>query len=53
MAPVLGHRVLLAPEARLRGRQAQGILSDIVAGIPVPVEGDVGLPPEDGQRPAE
>ncbi len=53
VAPVLGHRVLLAPEARLRGRQAQGILSDIVAGIPVPVEGDVGLPPEAGQRPAE
>lgn len=53
VAPVLGHRLLLAPEARLRGRHAQAILAEILAGIPVPVEGDVGLPPEADQRPAE
>lgn len=44
VVPVLGHRLFLAAEARLRGRQLQAILEDLVASIPVPVEGDVGVP---------
>jgi MoxR-like ATPase len=44
VAPVLGHRLFLAAEARLRGRQVQAILEDIISSIPVPVEGDVGVP---------
>ncbi|MEA2598623.1 MAG: MoxR-like ATPase [Thermomicrobiales bacterium] len=42
--PVLGHRVLLSPEARLRGRNVEAVLAEIVAGVPVPVEGEIGLP---------
>jgi MoxR-like ATPase len=42
--PVLGHRVLLSPEARLRGRNVETVLSEIVAGVAVPVEGEIGLP---------
>ncbi len=41
---VLGHRVILAPEARLRGRTVETVLAEIVAGIAVPVEGEIGLP---------
>jgi MoxR-like ATPase len=44
MLPVLGHRVLLSPEARLRGRNVEAVLAEIVAGVPVPVEGEIGLP---------
>ncbi len=36
--PVLAHRILLSPEARLRGRHAGQIINDIVAGLSVPVE---------------
>jgi MoxR-like ATPase len=42
--PVLGHRVLLSPEARLRGRNVETVLKEIVAGVAVPVEGEIGLP---------
>jgi MoxR-like ATPase len=42
--PVLGHRVLLSPEARLRGRNVEALLKEIVSSVPVPVEGDIGLP---------
>ncbi len=41
--PVLAHRLVLAPEARLRGRDAAGILAEILAMVPVPVEGAVGV----------
>ena len=41
---VLGHRVVLAPEARLRGRGAGDILAEIVVKVPVPVEGEIGYP---------
>jgi MoxR-like ATPase len=37
---VLSHRLILAPEARLRGRNAAGILAEILALTPVPVEGE-------------
>jgi MoxR-like ATPase len=42
--PVLGHRVLLSPEARLRGRTVETVLEEIVGGVPVPVEGKIGVP---------
>ncbi|MGD9497918.1 MAG: AAA family ATPase [Armatimonadota bacterium] len=35
---VLGHRVILSSEARLRGRAVQDIIEDLVASIPAPVE---------------
>jgi MoxR-like ATPase len=35
--PVLGHRVVLTPEARYGGRGADGILRDVVQGLRVPV----------------
>ncbi len=41
--PALAHRLMLAPEARLRGRDAAGILAEILEGVPVPVEGEVGV----------
>ena len=34
----LAHRVILSPEARLRGRTVAQLLEEIVAAIPVPVE---------------
>jgi MoxR-like ATPase len=41
--PVLAHRVILAPEARLRGRSIDAILAEILETIPVPVEGEIGV----------
>ncbi len=35
---VLAHRIMLSPEARLRGRHAGQIIDEIVAGMSVPVE---------------
>jgi MoxR-like ATPase len=37
-APVLGHRLLLTSQARLRGRSELSVLDEIVAATPVPVE---------------
>jgi MoxR-like ATPase len=37
-APILTHRVILSSESRLRGRNVESILRDVVAEIPVPVE---------------
>jgi MoxR-like ATPase len=37
--PVLGHRLLISPEARLRGRTVDQVLAEIVDRIPTPVEG--------------
>jgi MoxR-like ATPase len=40
LAPhVLCHRMLISPQAQLRGRNAQELISDIVTTVPVPVEG--------------
>jgi MoxR-like ATPase len=40
MAPhVLTHRLMISPQAQLRGRQPQELVADIVAAVPVPVEG--------------
>jgi MoxR-like ATPase len=39
LAPhVLAHRLILNPQARLRGRDAEGIVEEILEQIPVPVE---------------
>ncbi len=36
--PVLSHRLMVAPQAQLRGRSASELVADIVAAVPVPVE---------------
>ncbi|HEY3314794.1 MAG TPA: MoxR family ATPase [Bacillota bacterium] len=36
--PVMEHRLILTPEARLRGRQAAELLNGVLEGTPVPVE---------------
>jgi MoxR-like ATPase len=40
---VLEHRVILAPEARLRGRNVAMVLAEVIERVPVPVEGRIGL----------
>jgi MoxR-like ATPase len=42
--PVLSHRLILAPEAQLRGRDVAAIVAEVLAATPVPVEGSAGLP---------
>jgi len=37
-APVLGHRLIMAAQAQLRGRTTQDLIDDIVTSLPVPVE---------------
>jgi MoxR-like ATPase len=37
-APVLGHRIILQPDARLRRQSVQRVLEEIMAKAPVPVE---------------
>ena len=40
MAPhVLTHRLMLSPQAQLRGRRMEELVADIVEAVPVPVEG--------------
>lgn len=40
MAPhVLTHRLMISPQAQLRGRQPSELVADIVESVPVPVEG--------------
>ncbi len=36
--PVLGHRLILEPQARLRGRKPPAVLEEILQTVPVPVE---------------
>jgi len=38
MVPILAHRLILSSDARLHGRNAQGILETLVQNVPVPVE---------------
>lgn len=40
-APVLSHRLLLRPDARLRGDDPAGIVAELLASVPVPVELEV------------
>jgi MoxR-like ATPase len=35
---VLGHRLIISPQAQLRGRLAGELISDIVASVPVPID---------------
>jgi MoxR-like ATPase len=44
--PVLAHRIMLSPESRLRGRSVNTILAEVLATVPVPVEGAIGVPPD-------
>ncbi|HEX8598796.1 MAG TPA: MoxR family ATPase [Chloroflexia bacterium] len=39
--PVLSHRLMLSTRTRLRGRDANAILEEVVNGVPVPVEAAV------------
>jgi MoxR-like ATPase len=40
MAPhVLTHRLMISPQAQLRGRLPEELVADIVDDVPVPVEG--------------
>jgi len=36
--PVLGHRLIISPQARLRGRTPAEVLADVVESVPAPVE---------------
>jgi len=36
--PVLSHRLILSPEAQLRGRDAEQIVAELLETMPVPVE---------------
>ncbi len=38
IGPVLGHRLILSSQARLRGRDTESILDDHIRDIPVPIE---------------
>ena len=50
LAPaVLGHRIIVAPEARLRGEAAGTVVAAVIAAAAVPVEGRAGVV----DRPAE
>ena len=47
LAPaVLGHRVIVSPEARLRGDDAGRTIAAALGAVPTPVEGRAGLPAE-------
>ena len=36
--PVLSHRLVLAPQARLRGKTAEEVVAEVLDSVPVPVE---------------
>ena len=36
--PVLAHRIVLSPEARLRGRDVREVIAEVMRSIAVPVE---------------
>ncbi|MBI4232877.1 MAG: MoxR family ATPase, partial [Chloroflexi bacterium] len=37
-APVLAHRLILTPQARLRGRTADEVVAEVLASVPVPLQ---------------
>jgi MoxR-like ATPase len=39
--PVLAHRLLLTPDADVRGTSVGGVLDEVLAGVPVPTQGRV------------
>jgi MoxR-like ATPase len=38
-APVLSHRIILSSQSRLRGRDAESLVREIIEAVPVPVAG--------------
>ena len=40
--PVLAHRVIVNPEARLRGRTPADIVHELIESVPAPVEREPG-----------
>ena len=48
--PVLGHRVILRPESRLRKLTAAALLHDIVSEVRVPVPADKNAPADNFER---
>jgi MoxR-like ATPase len=48
--PVLGHRLLLSSQTRLRGRTSVDVLAEILSDVPVPVA-DVEVAPAAGETP--
>jgi MoxR-like ATPase len=46
--PVLGHRIIVSPDSRLRGRDSGIVIRDILERTPVPVEGTIGLERDTG-----
>ncbi len=38
-APVLAHRITLGSQSRLRGRDAESLVRELLDELPVPVEG--------------
>jgi len=44
LAPaVLGHRIIVGGDARIRGRDTASVLADVLASVPAPVEGEIGF----------
>ncbi len=43
--PVLAHRLVLTPSARLRGAGVEGVLASLLEATPVPVEDEQAVPP--------
>ena len=44
LAPaVLGHRIIIGGDARIRGRDPASVIADVLASVPAPVEGEIGL----------
>ncbi|MBI2165288.1 MAG: MoxR family ATPase [Chloroflexi bacterium] len=37
-APVLSHRLILSPQARLRGLAAEDVIAEVLSAVPVPIE---------------
>lgn len=44
LAPaVLSHRIVIGGDARIRGRDAASVVAEVLAAVPTPVEGEIGL----------
>ncbi len=53
MAPhVLPHRLILSTQTRLRGREVEDLIADVLARVPVPIEDDASVPAPSTPSPA-
>ena len=44
LAPaVLSHRIIIGGDARIRGRDAASVMTEVLSSVPAPVEGEIGL----------